>query len=88
MSGSNSPREKRRRITPRDGRAIEMLAHAIEYLVDMHEHEGSLLVWEKGHLEAVEMLKSRNREIYMSCPVVPTLEDRLRSFLSGKGRNG
>jgi len=82
--GHDIPQKKRRQITPRAGRGLEMLAHAIEYLVDMHEHEGSLLVWEKGHLEAIEILKSLNREIYFSCPVVPTLEDRIRSFFSVK----
>ena len=74
-----------RRITPRAGQALEILAHALEYLEDTHEHEGSLLVWEKGHVEAIEILKSRNREIYCECPVVLSLEDRIRSFLSRKG---
>ncbi len=83
-SGLEIPLKRRRRIKPRAGRALEMLAHAIEYLVDMHEHEGSLLVWEKGHLEAIEVLKSRNREIYMECPIVLSLEDRILSFFLGR----
>ena len=81
----NGARERiRRRITPQAGRALEILAHAIEYLEDMHRHEGSLLVWEKGHFEAVEILKARNREIYMGCPVVPSLGERINAFLIGK----
>ena len=74
----------RRRITPQTGRALEILAHAIEYLEDMHRHEGSLLVWEKEHFDAVEILKARNREIYMGCPVAPSLRDRIYAFLIGK----
>jgi hypothetical protein len=50
----------------------------------MHKHEGSLLVWEKGHLEAVEILKARNREVYMECPLIPSIEERIYSFLFGK----
>jgi hypothetical protein len=30
---------------------------------------------------AIEMLKARNREIYLSCPERPSLGDRLMSWL-------
>ena len=79
-SQSTIPLRKRRQMTPEAGRAVEILGHAIEYLKDMHQHEGSLLVWEKGYLAAIDILKSRNREIYLACPILPTLEDRLRSL--------
>ena len=46
------------RITQQAGQALEMLAHTIEYLEDMHRHEGSLLVWERGQMEAIEILPS------------------------------
>jgi hypothetical protein len=78
--------KRRRRISPETGRALEVLAHAIEYLIDMHEHEGSLIVWEEGHLEAVEILKTLNRQIYLECPVIPSFEERWCSFLFGKRR--
>lgn len=74
----------KRRISPQAGRAIEMLAHAIEYLIDMHVHEGSLIVWEKSHLEAVEILKARNRQIYEECPRVPTFDQRVSAFFRRK----
>lgn len=76
--------QKKRRMNQQSGRAIEILAHAIEYLADMHADEGSLLVWEKGHFEALEILKARNREIYEECSVVPDLDERISAFLFGK----
>lgn len=84
LSEFEIPRKRRRKITYRAGRALEILGHAIEYLIDMHKHEGSLLVWEEGYLEAIEILKARNREIYMGCAVVPSLEERIWSLFSGK----
>lgn len=77
-------RKRRRQITHRSGRALEILGHAIEYLVDMHKHEGSLLVWEEGYLEAIEILKALNREIYLGCPVMPSLDERICSLFSWK----
>lgn len=82
--GAKLPGKRRRKINPRAGRAIEMLGHAIDYLVDMDAHEGSLIVWEKGHLEAVEILKALNRQIYLECPVVPSFGERWSSYLFGK----
>jgi hypothetical protein len=38
-------------------------------------------------MEAIELLMSFNRQIYMACPQVPTLSDRLRSFFSRKRSN-
>jgi len=70
--------KKRRRINPEAGRALEKLAHAIEYLMDQHAHEGSLLKWEQAHLEALSILKALNRQIYLECPIVPSLEDRIQ----------
>ena len=84
ISRTNIPLKQRRRINSPDGRALEILGHAIEYLIDMHVHEGSLIVWEKGHLEAIDILKTLNRQIYEECPVVPTIEERLRGLLVRK----
>jgi hypothetical protein len=39
-------------------------------------------------LAAIELLKERNREIYFSCPEVPTLAERLRSWLGLRLRLG
>jgi hypothetical protein len=75
-----------RRITPEAGRAIEMLGHAIEYLADefaleCRSREESIAVGKHPRITAIELLMMRNREIYFSCPAVPTLGERLRSLL-------
>jgi len=75
-----------RRITPEAGRAIEMLGHAIEYLADefaleCRNREESIAIGKHPQITAIEMLMMRNREIYFSCPPVPTLGERLRSLL-------
>jgi hypothetical protein len=75
-----------RRITPEAGRAIEMLGHAIEYLADefaleCRSREESVAVGKHPRITAIELLMTRNREIYFSCPAVPTLGERLRSLL-------
>jgi len=75
-----------RGITPEAGRAIEMLGHAIEYLADefaleCRSREVSVAVDKHPSVAAIELLMTRNREIYFSCPMVPTLGERLRSLL-------
>lgn len=75
-----------RRITPEAGRAIEMLGHAIEYLADefaleCRSREEGVAVGKHPRITAIELLMTRNREIYFSCPIMPTLGERLRSLL-------
>jgi hypothetical protein len=75
-----------RRMTPAAGRAIEMLGHATEYLADEFALEcmsDKALATAGTHpqLEAIELLKARNREIYLSCPELPTLGEWVRSLL-------
>jgi len=74
-------RQRRRRISPQDGRALEILGHAIEYLTDEFVHAGGALSGNNGQLEAVRLLMGINRQIYFACPEVPTLGDRLRTLL-------
>jgi hypothetical protein len=77
---------RRRQITPVAGRAIEMLGHAIEYLAD--EYALECITGERGDnggrhpkVVAIELLMARNREVYFSCPEVPTFAERLRALL-------
>ena len=83
---------RRRKLSPEAGHAIEMLGHAIEYLADEFALDcmpemgklDKLIGIEGGlhpRLQTIELLKSRNREIYLSCPEVPTLSERIRSWL-------
>jgi hypothetical protein len=72
---------RRRRITPRAGHALEILGHAIDYLTDEFVHRGESLSPRSGELEAVQLLKAVNRQVYFECPEVVTVSDRLLSIL-------
>ncbi len=77
---------RRRRISPEAGRAIEILGHAIEYLADEHalacvEERQRIGTGKHPQVAAIELLMARNREVYFSCPEVPTLSERLRAWL-------
>ena len=78
---------RRRYIAPQDGRALEILGHAIEYLTDEYiHHRGGGFIEQDPEVEAVRLLIERNREIYFACPEVPSWSDRLSSWLR-LGRN-
>jgi hypothetical protein len=78
-----------RMLSPEAGRAVEMLGHAIEYLADEFALDCMGRAPGTGdglhpQLQAIELLKSRNREIYLSCPVAPTMSGRIRSWFGRK----
>jgi len=85
LVGPRSVQNRRRRISPEAGRALEMLGHAIEYLADefalVCRTRGATEARKHGSVVAIEMLMAKNREIYFSCPEVPTLLDKLRGAL-------
>lgn len=70
----------RRRIDPKAGRALEILGHAIEYLTDEFVHEGGEFTAHNAQFEAVQLLMALNREIYFSCPRVPSVVERFRTL--------
>ena len=72
---------RRRRITPQAGRALELLAHAIEYLTDEFVHQGLTFSAKTEQLEAVQILMALNRQVYFECPEVPTFGERCRALL-------
>lgn len=74
------PAGRRRRISPEAGHALEILGHAIEYLADEYTYDRRRLKANDPQVEAMQLLMACNRAIYFACPVVPTLEDRLRAF--------
>jgi hypothetical protein len=74
-------RAHRRRISPQAGHALEILGHAIEYLTDEFIHAGGSLSPHDGQVEAVQLLMSINREIYLDCPKIPTLGERCLTLL-------
>jgi hypothetical protein len=71
----------RRHITPRAGRALEHLAHAIEYLTDEFVHQGLAYSAKNEQLEAVQMLMALNRQVYFECPEAPSFGQRCRALL-------
>jgi hypothetical protein len=83
------PKPIRRRIPPSEGRALEILGHAIEYLADEFAfHSGTLpsLHSHNPQVQAIHLLMSANRQIYFSCPEVPSLKERLMSSLFRRNR--
>jgi hypothetical protein len=70
---------RRRRIDFEAGRALEVLGHAIEYLADEFAHDGSSLSANGGQPHAIQILMAANREIYFSCPEVPSFLERIRT---------
>ena len=72
---------RRRRISPEAGHALEMLGHAIEYLSDELVHEGGPVTAGAGQVQAVQLLMALNRSVYFDCPVVPTFRERCAAFL-------
>ncbi|MGO9318846.1 MAG: hypothetical protein ACLPXT_15435 [Terracidiphilus sp.] len=74
-------RVRTRRITPRAGRALEILAHAIEYLTDEFVHTGLSFSERNEQLKAVQLLMALNRQIYFECPEVPSFGERCRALL-------
>lgn len=81
---NRAPAGRHRRIDERAGRALEILGHAIDYLIDefVVEFGDAPDVLRYGRLEAIELLKATNRRIYFACPEVPTLRERVTAFIS------
>jgi hypothetical protein len=69
-----------RRISPQAGRALEILGHAIDYLIDETIYDGPFSRLDP-RLQAVRLLVAANRAVYFACPEVPTLRQRCRSLL-------
>ncbi len=80
-AGSGRAAMRRRRISPQAGHALEILGHAVDYLTDEFVRAGGSVSAYDGQVEAVQLLMSLNREIYLGCPKVPTFADRLRALL-------
>jgi hypothetical protein len=80
------PPRVRRRLTPEAGRGLEILGHAIEYLEDEYPADSvalGVLPDTDAQLEAIDLLKALNREIYFSAAEVQPPFHRVRQwFLS------
>lgn len=71
----------RRRIGFNEGRALETLGHAIQYLSDGCNATDLAFSCETGRLEAISTLIALNREIYLACPEITRWSDRLQRLL-------
>ncbi len=78
---SHPPRRKlgeTRRTSPVQGRALEILGHAIEYLVDSRLYE----TWETpADAAAVHLLMVCSREVFSECDVVVSWHQRVQRSL-------
>ena len=76
------PAMRPRRVSREAGRAIEMLGHAIDYLADelaldcMSANQRGLKT-ANPRIAAIELLMACNREVYFSCPELPSLSQRI-----------
>lgn len=75
---------RRRKIGPEAGHALEILGHAIEYLTDEFVHEGGTFSAQDGRFEAIQLLMAVNRKIYFDCPEIPSLRERFVALLHPK----
>jgi len=67
----------RRRATEQQGRSLERLAHAIEYLVDsqLYLHPGAA---SKDDSEAIQILMRLNREVFAECREIVSIRQGLK----------
>jgi hypothetical protein len=73
----------RRRGSPAHGRALEVLGHAVEYLIDSRlwqVREGN----HRDHEEAVQILMKMSRAVFSECPEVVTLRRRFQQWVAEK----
>lgn len=74
----------RRRMTREDGRALERISHAADYLLDSYSHQG--LAQEKifgktPEMEAIHVLVQARNRILEALPVIEPLRQRIWNSL-------
>lgn len=77
------PRERkpvRRRTNPQQGRALEVLGHAIEYLVDSRLPEGGV---SKAENQALRMLMACSRSVFEDGVEVAPVRQRVHAWVQG-----
>ena len=76
-------RTPRRRPTPQQGRALEILGHAIEYLVDSRLTEGGSSAAEN---RAVRILMACSRSVFEDSMVIVPVHQRVHDWVQGQFR--
>ena len=70
----------RRRASLAQGRALEKLGHAVEYLVDSRMfHPGA--VNQRDEQEAVQILMRASRAVFAECAEVISMKQRVREWM-------
>ena len=77
------PRPVRRRTTPQQGRALEVLGHAIEYLVDSRLPEGGPTSAEN---RALRILMACSRSVFEDSVAVVPVHQRVNKWVQGQLR--
>ena len=80
---SLEPRPSRRRTTPQQGRALEVLGHAIEYLVDSRLPEGGPT---KAENRALRILMACSRAVFEESVAVVPVHQRVQEWVQGRLR--
>lgn len=70
-----------KRMDPVTGRALECLAHAIEYIEDMTPARSATNAEIRAAQDAVCMLKTLNRQIFAQLPNVPERRSLVRLMM-------
>ncbi len=77
------PAYVRRRGSAEQGRALEILGHAVEYLVDSRMRFNDPLA-AAGEREAIELLMRLNRAVFAECPEVVPLRRRIGQWFAAR----
>ena len=73
-------REIRRRPSTEQGRGLEKLGHAIEYLTDMNAHPGT--PESASRFEAYQILSTASMTIFEQCAPVVSFSEKLRKHIA------
>ena len=69
----------RRRPDPRQGRSLEALGHAIEYLTDAQMLTTEPKSWQND-VDAIQLLSRLSRDVFHECPIVVPVTQRLKEW--------
>ena len=78
---SARPTYVRRRGSAEQGRALETLGHAVEYLVDSRMRFNDQQA-AAGERDAIELLMRLNRAVFSECPEVVPFSRRVRQWFA------
>ncbi len=77
------PAYVRRRGSSEQGRALETLGHAVEYLVDSRMRCGNPHT-AAGERDAIEILMRLNRAVFSECPEIVPFGRRMRQWFTAR----